>query len=116
MDVYDVLAAFEVVEPELQHLVKKALAAGKRGHKDYETDLHDIRSSIVCLIDRHNKWKEHNKLAEKNDTENVVPAAGIQERIGGEVTRALIGLMREQRLREAQDQLHRPRERPYLYP
>lgn len=44
-DVYDVLKAFEVTNPALQHLIKKALKVGKRGHKDLETDLQDIIDS-----------------------------------------------------------------------
>ena len=35
VDVYDVLKAFEVTNPALQHLIKKALCAGLRGHKDH---------------------------------------------------------------------------------
>lgn len=46
-DVYDVLKAFEVTNPALQHLIKKALKVGKRGHKDLETDLQDIIDSAV---------------------------------------------------------------------
>ena len=47
VDVYDVLSAFEVTCPALQHLIKKALAAGKRGHKDQREDLQDIIDSAV---------------------------------------------------------------------
>jgi hypothetical protein len=46
-DVYDVLKAFEVTNPALQHLIKKALKVGNRGHKDIETDLQDIIDSAV---------------------------------------------------------------------
>lgn len=45
MDVYDVLKAFEVTDPALQHLIKKALCAGLRGHKNKEQDLIDILDS-----------------------------------------------------------------------
>lgn len=45
IDVYDVLKAFEVTDPALQHLIKKALCAGLRGHKDTEQDLQDIIDS-----------------------------------------------------------------------
>ena len=45
VDVYDVLHAFAVTNPALQHLVKKALAVGKRGHKDAAEDLQDIVDS-----------------------------------------------------------------------
>lgn len=47
VDVYDVLKAFSVVNPALQHLVKKALAVGQRGHKDVAEDLQDIIDSAV---------------------------------------------------------------------
>lgn len=45
VDVYAVLNAFEVKDPALQHLIKKALCAGLRGHKDTEQDMHDIIDS-----------------------------------------------------------------------
>lgn len=47
VDVYDVLKAFDVTNPALQHLVKKALAVGQRGHKDAAEDLQDIIDSAV---------------------------------------------------------------------
>lgn len=46
VDVYDVIDCFEVTSGALQHAIKKLLAAGKRGHKDYEQDLIDILSSV----------------------------------------------------------------------
>lgn len=45
IDVYDVLKAFEVTDPALQHLIKKALCAGLRGFKSLEQDLLDILES-----------------------------------------------------------------------
>jgi len=45
VDVYSVLAAFEVTNPALQHLIKKALCAGLRGHKNELTDMNDIIES-----------------------------------------------------------------------
>ncbi len=47
VDVYDVLSAFDVVNPALQHLVKKALAVGQRGHKDASEDYQDIIDSAI---------------------------------------------------------------------
>lgn len=47
VDVYDVLQAFNVTNPALQHLVKKALAVGQRGHKDAAEDLQDIVDSAL---------------------------------------------------------------------
>lgn len=45
IDVYDVLEAFNVTCPALQHLIKKALCVGLRGHKSPERDLKDIVES-----------------------------------------------------------------------
>lgn len=47
LDVYDILKAWNVSCPALQHLIKKALQAGNRGHKDLQTDLQDIIDSAV---------------------------------------------------------------------
>lgn len=47
IDVYDVLQAWEVQNPALQHLIKKALQPGARGHKSREQDLADIVSSAI---------------------------------------------------------------------
>jgi len=47
VDVYDVLKAWDVRNPALQHLIKKALQAGGRGHKDLRTDLADITASAI---------------------------------------------------------------------
>lgn len=51
IDVYDVLQAFEVTNPALQHLIKKALCAGLRGHKDRQQDLQDIIDSAHRAIE-----------------------------------------------------------------
>lgn len=51
IDVYDVLKAFEVTDPALQHLVKKALCTGLRGHKTREQDLQDILDSAKRAVE-----------------------------------------------------------------
>ena len=47
VDVYDVLSAWSVTNPALQHLIKKALQTGERGHKTREQDLQDIIDSAI---------------------------------------------------------------------
>lgn len=47
VDVYDVLMAWNVINPALQHLIKKALQAGERGHKSRKQDLQDIIDSAI---------------------------------------------------------------------
>lgn len=51
VDVYDVLQAFNVTNPALQHLIKKALCAGLRGHKDRMQDLIETRGSAIRAIE-----------------------------------------------------------------
>jgi len=57
VDVYDVLRAFNVTDPCLQHLIKKALACGLRGHKDRNEDLNDIFVSAKRAIEMNNEWE-----------------------------------------------------------
>lgn len=57
VDVYDVLYAFKVTDPCLQHAIKKALAAGQRGHKDTRQDLVDIRDSAQRALDSFDIWE-----------------------------------------------------------
>lgn len=47
VDVYDVIAAFEVNDGGFQHALKKILACGNRGHKDEAEDRKDIAASIA---------------------------------------------------------------------
>lgn len=46
VDVYDVIAAFEVTDGGMAHALKKILATGKRGHKDEAEDRKDILASV----------------------------------------------------------------------
>lgn len=51
IDVYTVLKLFEVSDPCLQHIVKKALCAGKRGHKDMMEDLRNIIDTAIRAVE-----------------------------------------------------------------
>lgn len=51
VDVYDVIEAWGVQCPALQHLIKKALQPGARGHKSFEQDLKDIEASAKRAIE-----------------------------------------------------------------
>lgn len=46
IDVYRVLAMFDVTDPCIQHAVKKLLAAGRRGHKDTAKDIDEAMQSL----------------------------------------------------------------------
>ncbi|QDH85526.1 hypothetical protein [Proteus phage vB_PmiP_RS51pmB] len=63
IDVYDVLKAFEVTDPALQHLIKKALCAGLRGHKNKEQDLIDILDSAKRALELYH---DDNASAERS--------------------------------------------------
>jgi len=61
VDVYDVIAAFEVMDGGLQHALKKILATGKRGHKTEAEDRKDILLSVQRsneIYNRRNKNEE----------------------------------------------------------
>jgi hypothetical protein len=45
IDVYRVIDLFGITCPVAQHVLKKSMAAGKRGHKDVRKDWQDIRDS-----------------------------------------------------------------------
>jgi hypothetical protein len=51
VDVYRVLNAFPTGSPEIDHALKKLLAAGKRGAKDELQDLREAVQSIEARID-----------------------------------------------------------------
>lgn len=46
IDIYDVLKAWNVTNPAIQHAIKKLLQPGDRGHKDKLTDLREASKSI----------------------------------------------------------------------
>ncbi len=56
VDVYDVIRAFTVTDGALQHLLKKALAVGQRGHKDAATDYKDILDSAKRAQEIYLEW------------------------------------------------------------
>ncbi len=50
IDIYDVLKAYEVRCPAMQHAIKKLLMPGQRGHKSLIDDLHEAKQSIDRAI------------------------------------------------------------------
>lgn len=59
IDVYRLLDLFGVTCPVAQHVVKKALASGQRGHKTLRRDWQDIADSAARkleMIDEDNGW------------------------------------------------------------
>jgi predicted RNA-binding Zn-ribbon protein involved in translation (DUF1610 family) len=54
IDIYRLLELYEVTCPVAQHIVKKALAAGKRGAKNQGRDMQDI-------LDSANRWQQMRK-------------------------------------------------------
>lgn len=61
VDVYKVLGAFTShynarIKPIIDHLVKKLLAGGERGHKDLQEDLDDVILSSKRAKEELNEW------------------------------------------------------------
>lgn len=54
IDVYDVLVAFDVTCPAMQHAIKKCLMSGQRGHKDTNQDKREAIQSIERSIELGN--------------------------------------------------------------
>jgi hypothetical protein len=54
------LELFEVVDPAIQHAVKKLLVAGNRGHKDLQKD---VKEAIVSLNRRIEMWEEETEIS-----------------------------------------------------
>jgi len=50
IDVYDVLVAFDVTCPAMQHAIKKCLMSGQRGYKDTRQDKREAIQSIERSI------------------------------------------------------------------
>lgn len=51
IDVYRIIEIFEITDPAAQHILKKCIATGKRGHKDEQRDWEDIRDSAQRRLD-----------------------------------------------------------------
>lgn len=71
VDVYRVLEAFGVTSAPLQNLVKKALCAGLRGHKDRVQDLSDILLSAQKAVDMA---RDENACAPRPPVAPVAPS------------------------------------------
>lgn len=52
VDVYRVLVAFGITDPELQHSIKKLLNLGTRGKGDYNQDLDEAILSLQKMKER----------------------------------------------------------------
>lgn len=68
IDVYRVLALFNVTDPCIQHAVKKLLVAGGRGAGK------DISRDIQEAVDSLNRWQE--MQAEDNEAARVAATVG----------------------------------------
>ena len=63
IDVYRILELFDVSCPVAQHIVKKALAAGKRGAKSPALDMQDIADSANRWIEMRKEDAERAKMS-----------------------------------------------------
>jgi len=84
VDVYDVLEAFNVTCPALQHLIKKALCVGIRGHKDESQDLQDILDSANRAISLAADRADGEMLADNAFRESIKVALYAAKQFEGE--------------------------------
>lgn len=61
VDVYDVLAAWDVRNPAIQHAIKKLLQPGRRGHKNLAQDLEEAIVSVKRAIELEKSNSEMGK-------------------------------------------------------
>lgn len=57
VDFYMLARLFNVTDPCLQHIFKKVIAAGNRGHKDYQQDIQDIFDTAKRLLEIEEELK-----------------------------------------------------------
>ena len=69
VDVYRLIDLFGVTHPVAQHILKKSLAAGQRGHKDLKRDIQDI-------VDSGERWLE---MLGEDERENGQVTIGVEE-------------------------------------
>lgn len=85
-DVYRVLSAFEVVDPGIQHAVKKLLCTGIRGKGDYEQDLTEAIASLKESLLFYQMQKDETLTATVSGFEDLSVAkeasAHIREELG----------------------------------
>ena len=68
IDVYRIIDIFEITDPAAQHILKKCIATGKRGHKDEQRDWQDILDSAQRRLDM---------IAEDSRITAVKPFTGV---------------------------------------
>ncbi|WP_417585357.1 hypothetical protein [Pelagibacterium sp.] len=75
LDVYRLLDLFKVTCPVAQHIVKKALAAGQRGHKDTRRDWQDIADSaarrLQMISEDESTFGQQNTFDYRTDAEKA---------------------------------------------
>lgn len=79
IDVYRIIDIFEITDPAAQHILKKCIATGKRGHKDEKRDWQDILDSAQRRLDM---IAEDSKITAVESFSGTIAALSIAERGG----------------------------------
>lgn len=74
IDVYRIIEIFEITDPAAQHILKKCIATGKRGHKDERRDWEDIVDSAQRKIEM---LEEDSEVAKGNEPTFKLPIDGV---------------------------------------
>ncbi len=51
IDVYDILLAYQVTHPAIQHAIKKLLMPGQRGDKNFTTDVVEAMQALGRAVE-----------------------------------------------------------------
>lgn len=80
LDVYRLIDLFDVTCPVAQHVIKKALVAGQRGHKDTVRDWQDIQDSAMRKLEMIAEDLESAPMPQDFGQQNTIqPAASMQD-------------------------------------
>lgn len=64
LDIYRLLSLFNVECPNAQHVAKKAICAGQRGHKDLRKDWEDIRDTAIRKLEMLDEDAQFHRVVE----------------------------------------------------
>ena len=80
IDVYDILQGFEVVNPAIQHAIKKLLMPGTRGYKNKIQDLNEAKQSIERAISLEEELNHYSNKKEtiKEEANKIFRMAGFE--------------------------------------
>lgn len=92
LDVYRLIDLFNITCPVAQHVFKKSMAAGQRGHKDLLKDWQDILDSAERRLEMLDEDAQAQKIEPASEIDDDSPRQqGIQQ--SGELAEHIYGVI-----------------------